>query len=126
MKAAPTKFFGPASGFNPGTIGNFGPNSWIPAREPAKNVFQPQSPEDPGVAMQILTFLINIVERITGVSEVIQGQQSNKHNTTATEVQQALTRAGVRFDTLYDRYKEQLKPMFKYIHKLTLRNMSET
>ncbi len=126
MKSAPPKFFDPASGFNPSTVGNFGPNSWIPAREPARNILQPQSPEDPGVAMQMLQFLINIVERITGVSEVIQGQTSNKHNTTATEVQQALTRAGVRFDTLYDRYKEQLKPMFKYIHKLTLRNMPET
>lgn len=125
MKSAPPKFFDPASGFNPSTIGNFGPNSWIPAREPARNILQPQSPEDPAVAMQMLQFLINIVERITGVSEVIQGQTSGKSNTTLGEVQQALSRAGVRFDTLYDRLKDQMKPMFKYIHKLTLRNMPE-
>ncbi len=126
MKSAPPKFFDPASGFNPSTIGNFGPNSWIPAREPARNILQPQSPEDPSVAMNMLTFLINIVERITGISEVIQGQVSNRANTTATEVQQAMVRAGVRFDTLYDRLKDQLNPMFKYIHKLTLRNMPDT
>ena len=76
--------------------------------------------------MNILQFLFNIVERITGVSEVIQGQVSNRSNTTASEVSQALTRAGVRFDTLYDRMKDQLKPMFKYIHKLTLRNMPDS
>ncbi len=66
------------------------------------------------------------MERITGISEVIQGQVSNRANTTATEVQQAMVRAGVRFDTLYDRFKDQLNPMFKYIHKLTLRNMPDT
>lgn len=126
MKSAPPKFYDPASGFNPATIGQFGPNSYIPAREPAKNVFQPQSPEDPSVAYQMMQFLINILERITGVNEVIQGQISNRANTTATEVQNALTRSGVRFDTIYERLKGQLKPMFKYIHKLTLRNMPET
>jgi hypothetical protein len=126
MKSAPPKFFDPASGFNPSTVGNFGPNSWIPAREPAKNVFQPQSPEDPSVAMQMMQFLINILERITGVNEVVQGQISDRANTTATEVQSALTRSGVRFDNIYERYKTQLKPMFKYIHKLTLRHMPDT
>ncbi len=126
MKSAPPKFFDPASGFNPGTIGNFGPNSWIPAREPAKNILQPQSPEDPQAAMQMLQFLINIVERITGVNEVIQGQLSKKANTTAHEVDQATMRSGVRFDTIYDRFKDQLKPMLKYIHKLTLFNMPDS
>lgn len=126
MKSAPPKFFDPASGFNPGTIGNFGPNSWIPAREPARNILQPQSPEDPATSMQMLQFLINIVERITGVNEVIQGQVSQRSNTTATEVQNALVRSGVRFDTIYERLKDQLKPMFKYIHKLVLRNMPDT
>ncbi len=126
MKSAPPKFFDPASGFNPSTIGNFGPNSWIPAREPARNILQPQSPEDPSAAMQMLQFLINIVERITGVNEVVQGQVSNRANTTAHEIDTAMQRSGVRFDTIYDRFKGQLKPMFRYIHKLTLRNMPES
>lgn len=123
MKSAPPKFYDPASGFNPSTIGQFGPNSWIPAREPSRNVFVPNSPEDPNIGFQMLSFLVNIVERITGVSEVIQGQVSQRANTTATEVQNSLIRAGVRFDTVYERIKDQLKPMFPYIHKLSLRYM---
>lgn len=125
MKSAPPKFFDPASGFNPGTIGNFGPNSWIPAREPGRNILQPPSPEDPSVALQGIQFIINIIERITGVNEVIQGITANRANTTATEIQNATARSGVRFDTIYSRYKQQLKPMFKYIHKLVLRYMPE-
>jgi hypothetical protein len=38
-------------------------------------------------------------------------------------VQQALVRAGVRFDIVYKRLKDQLKPMFGYIHMLLLRYM---
>lgn len=125
MKSAPPKFFDPASGFNPGTIGNFGPNSWIPAREPARNIYQPPSPEDPSVALQGIQFIINIIERITGVNEVIQGITADRANTTATEINNATARSGVRFDTIYSRYKQQLKPMFKYIHKLMLRYMPE-
>lgn len=123
MKAAPPKFYDPASGFNPQAVGQYGPNSWIPAREPSRNVLVPPSPEDPQVAFQMLQFIINIVERITGVNEVIQGQISDRANTTATEVQNALARSGVRFDTIYERVKEQIKPMFRYIHKLTIHNM---
>lgn len=126
MKSAPPKFYDPASGFNPSTVGQFGPNSWIPAREPARNVLIPPQPEDPGVAMEVIKLLINFIERITGVNEVTQGQISQRANTTATEVQQAMVRSGVRFDQVYDRIKDQLKPMFQYIHKLTLRYMSET
>lgn len=123
MKAAPPKFYDPASGFNPQSVGQYGPNSWIPAREPSRNVLVPPAPEDPQVAFQMLTFLINILERITGITETIQGQLSQKANTTLGEVQQATMRAGVRFDTIYERYKAQLKPMFNYIHRLTLRFM---
>lgn len=123
MKSAPPKFFDPSSGFNPSTIGQFGPNSWIPAREPARNVLVPPSPEDPNVALQMVQLLINFIERITGITEVIQGQVSNRANTTATEVQHALVRSGVRFDQVYERIKDQLKPMFPYIHKLCLRYM---
>ena len=126
MKSAPPKFYDPASGFNPSTVGQFGPNSWIPAREPARNVLIPPQPEDPGVAMEVIKLLINFIERITGVNEVTQGQISQRANTTATEVQQAMVRSGVRFDQVYERVKDQLKPMFQYIHKLTLRYMSET
>lgn len=123
MKAAPPKFYDPASGFNPSTVGQFGPNSWIPAREPSRNVLIPPSPEDPGVAFQMLQFIIGIVERITGVNEVIQGQISNRANTTATEVQNATLRAGVRFDTIYERLKNQLAPLFEVCYMLTLRYM---
>lgn len=126
MKSAPPKFYDPASGFNPSTVGQFGPNSWIPAREPARNVLIPPQPEDPGVAMEVIKLLINFIERITGVNEVTQGQISQRANTTATEVQQAMVRSGVRFDQVYERTKDQLKPMFQYIHKLVLRYMSET
>lgn len=126
MKSAPPKFYDPASGFNPSTVGQFGPNSWIPAREPARNVLIPPQPEDPGVAMEVIKLLINFIERITGVNEVTQGQISQRANTTATEVQQAMVRSGVRFDQVYSRVKDQLKPMFNYIHKLTLRYMSES
>lgn len=126
MKTAPPRFFDPASGFNPSTIGQFGPNSWIPAREPSRNILIPPQPEDSQVAMQMLQFLINIIERITGINETTQGQLANRANTTATEVQTALIRSGVRFDQIYERVKDQLKPMFKYIHKLTLRYMPDT
>ncbi len=126
MKAAPPKFYDPASGFNPSTVGQFGPNSWIPAREPARNVLIPPQPEDPAVAMEVIKLLINFIERITGVNEVTQGQISQRANTTATEVQQAMVRSGVRFDQIYERVKDQLKPMFQYIHRLMLRYMSET
>lgn len=125
MKSAPPKFFDPAGGFNPSAIGNFSPNSYIPVREPAKNIYQPQSPEDPKVALQMIQFIINIIERITGVNEIIQGITSGKANTTATEIQNATARSGVRFDTIYGRFKDQLKPMLSYIHKLTLRYMPE-
>lgn len=125
MKSAPPKFYDPASGFNPSTVGQFGPNSWIPAREPARNVLIPPQPEDPGVAMEVIKLLINFIERITGVNEVTQGQISQRANTTATEVQQAMVRSGVRFDQVYERVKDQLKPMFQYIHKLVLRRMPE-
>lgn len=125
MKSAPPKFFDPAGGFNPATIGNFGPNSYIPTREPSKNIFQPPTPEDPATALQMITFIINIIERITGVNEVIQGQVAKKSNTTATEIQNATARSGVRFDTIYQRYKDQLRPMIRYIHKLYLRYMPE-
>lgn len=126
MKSAPPRFYDPASGFNPGSAGQFGPNAWIPAREPAKNVLIPPQPEDPRIAMDMVKLLINIIERITGISETVQGQVSNKANTTATEVQQALLRSGVRFDQIYERVKDQLHPMFNYVHQLTLRFMPAT
>lgn len=126
MKSAPPKFYDPASGFNPQSVGQYGPNSWIPAREPSRNVMQPPAPEDPNAALEMLKYLVNILERITGITETIQGQLSGKANTTLGEVQQATMRAGVRFDTIYERYKAQLKPMFRYIHKLTLRCMPST
>lgn len=126
MKAAPPRFFDPASGFNPSTVGAIGPAAWIPTREPSKNILIPPTPEDPRVSMELVQLLINIIERITGVNEVVQGQISDKTNTTAYEVNTALTRSGVRFDSIYERIKRQLKPMFKYIHKLTLRHMPET
>ena len=125
MKSAPPKFYDPASGFNPQAVGQYGPNSWIPAREPSRNVLIPPAPEDPQAAFQMLNFLINILERITGVNEVIQGQIAKRANTTATEIQNATARSGVRFDNIYDRFKDQLKPMFNYIHKLTLKHMPE-
>lgn len=123
MKSAPPKFYDPSSGFNPQAVGQYGPNSWIPAREPSRNVLIPPTPEDPAASMQMLQFLINILERITGVNEVIQGQIADRANTTATEIQNATARSGVRFDTIYDRFKDQLRPMFNYIHSLTLKHM---
>ncbi len=126
MKAAPPKFYDPASGFNPSTVGQFGPNSWIPAREPARNVLIPPQPEDPQVAMEVIKLLINFIERITGVNEINQGQITQRANTTAFEVNQAMVKSGVRFDQVYERIKDQMKPMFQYIHKLMLRYMSET
>ena len=126
QKAAPPKFYDPASGFNPSTVGQFGPNSWIPAREPARNVLIPPQPEDPNVALQMIQLLINLVERMFGVSEVVQGQISDRANTTATEVQNSLVRSGVRFDQIFERIKEQINPMFPYIDKLLLRHMSPT
>lgn len=125
MKAAPPRFFDPAGGFNPSTVGQFGPNSYIPVREPSRNILQPQIADDVSAAIGMIQFIINIIERITGVNEVIQGQVSDRANTTATEVQNATMRSGVRFDSIYMRYKDQLKPMLGYIHKLVLRNMSE-
>lgn len=123
MKAAPPKFYDPGSGFDPATVSNFGPNSWIPAREPGKNVLIPPQPEDPGVLLQMAQMIMSLIERITGVNEVVQGQISDRANTTATEVSQAMIRSGVRFDVLYDRIKTQMKPMFQYIHRLNLRYM---
>jgi hypothetical protein len=121
MKAAPPKFYDPASGFNPDGSKSIGPNSWIPAREPTKNVYIPPQPEDPAVGMQMIQLLMNLIERLTSVNEVVQGQVSDRANTTATEVSQALVRSGVRFDMLYERLKGQMAPMFKYIHKGNLR-----
>src|ERR1051326_3167885 len=125
MRAAPPRFFDPAGGFNPSTVGQFGPNSYIPVREPSKNILQPQIADDPQAALGMIQFIINIIERITGVNEVIQGQVADRANTTATEIQNATARSGVRFDTIYGRYKDQLKPMLSYIHKLVLRHMPE-
>jgi hypothetical protein len=123
QKSFPPKFYDPGGGFNAATVGAFGPNSWIPCREPSRNVYIPPQPEDPAVAMEMIKLLINIIERVTSISEVVQGQISQKSNTTYGEVAQALARAGVRFDQIYERVKEQMRPLFDYNHKLYLRHM---
>ncbi len=125
MRAAPPRFFDPAGGFNPQTVGSFAPNSYIPVREPSRNILQPPIADDPKAALGMIQFIINIIERITGVNEVIQGQVADRANTTATEIQNATARSGVRFDTIYGRFKDQLKPMMGYIHKLVLRHMPD-
>ncbi len=123
IKAYPPKFFDPNSGFDPKTLGNIGPNSYIPVRDPQRNVFMPPQPEDPRVLMDMIKLLMDLIERTTANSDAVQGQTSPTANTTAFEVQQALVRAGVRFDIIYKRMKAQLEPMFDYIHKLCLRYM---
>jgi hypothetical protein len=123
IKAYPPKFFDPNSGFDPKTLGNFGPNAYVPVRDPSRNVFLPPQPEDPRVLMDMAKLLMDLIERATANSDAVQGQTSPTANTTAFEVQQALVRAGVRFDIVYKRLKDQLKPMFGYIHQLLLRHM---
>jgi len=123
MKSMPPKFYDPAGGFNPQSMGNFGPNSWIPTREPSKNVYIPPQPEEPQVSFQMINLLMSIIERMTSINEVVQGEVSKKANTTAYEVSQALSRSGVRFDMLYERIKAQMAPMFDYIYRLNLRHM---
>ena len=126
MKSMPPKFYDPAGGFNPQTMGNFGPNTWIPTREPARNVYIPPQPEEPQVSFQMISMLINIIERMTSISEVVQGNISRKANTTAFEVSQALNRSGVRFDMVYERIKAQVNPMLDYIYRLYERHMPES
>jgi hypothetical protein len=123
IKAYPPKFFDPSSGFDPKTLGNFGPNSYIPVRDPGRNVFMPPMPEDPRILMEMIKLLMDLVERATGNSDAVQGQISPTANTTAFEVQQALVRSGVRFDIIFKRIKNQLDPMFPYIHALLKRFM---
>lgn len=123
IKAYPPKFFDPVGGFDPKTLGNFGPNSYIPVRDPSRNVFMPPQPEDPRILMEMIKLLMDLVERTAANSDAVQGQISPTANTTAFEVQQSLVRAGVRFDLIYKRLKAQLEPMFDYIQKLTLRFM---
>lgn len=123
IKAYPPKFFDPSSGFDPKTLGNFGPNAYIPVRDPGRNVFLPPQPEDPRILMDMIKLLMDLVERTTANSDAVQGQVSPTANTTAFEVQQSLVRAGVRFDIIYKRLKSQLEPMFGYIHMLLLRYM---
>lgn len=123
IKAYPPKFFDPNAGFDPKTIGNFGPNSYIPVRDPNRNIAFPQMPEDPRILMDMVRLLMDLVERTTANSDAVQGQVSPTANTTAFEVQQALVRAGVRFDIVFRRIKSQLSPMFNYIQMLLLRFM---
>ena len=123
IKAYPPKFFDPMGGLDPKTIGTFGPNSYIPVRDPSKNVFMPPQPEDPRILMEMIKLLMDLIERTTANSDAVQGQISPTANTTAFEVQQSLVRAGVRFDIIYKRLKGQLIPMFDYIQKLVLRFM---
>jgi hypothetical protein len=120
IKAYPPKFFDPNGGFDPKTVGNLGPNSYIPVRDPSRNVFMPPQPEDPRILMEMIKLLMDLIERTTANSDTVQGQ-SAPTNTTKYEVQQKLVRAGVRFDTIYKRLKSQLEPMFEYIHKMQLR-----
>lgn len=123
IKAYPPKFYDPAGGFDPKTVGNFGPNSYIPVRDPGRNVFMPPQPEDPRILMEMIKMLMDLIERTTANSDAVQGQVSPTANTTAFEVQQSLVRAGVRFDIIYKRLRSQLVPMFEYIQKLDLRFM---
>lgn len=123
IKAYPPKFFDPNSGFDPKTLGAIGPNAYVPVRDPSKNVFMPPQPEDPRVLMEMAKFLMDLIERASANSDAVQGQTSGQANTTAYEVNQALVRAGVRFDIIYRRLKAQLEPMFDYINLLVLRFM---
>ena len=123
IKAYPPKFFDPSSGFDPKTLGNIGPNAYVPVRDPSRNVFMPPQPEDPRVLMEMAKFLMDLIERASANSDAVQGQTSGVANTTAFEVQQALVRSGVRFDIIYRRLKIQLEPMFDYIDMLILRFM---
>jgi hypothetical protein len=123
IKAYPPKFFDPSGGFDPKTVGGFGPNSYIPVRDPQHNVFMPPQPEDPRILMEMIKLIMDLIERTAANSDAVQGQVSPTANTTAFEVQQSLVRAGVRFDLIYRRLKGQLQPMFKYINKLVLRFM---
>jgi hypothetical protein len=123
IKAYPPKFYDPSSGFDPKTLGNFGPNSYIPVRDPSRNVFMPPMPEDPRILFEMIKMLMDLVERTTANSDAVQGQVSPTANTTAFEVQQSLVRAGVRFDIIYKRLREQLAPMFGFIHELLKRYM---
>ena len=122
IKAYPPKYFDPLGGLDPKTLGNFGPNSYIPVRDPSKNVFMPPQPEDPRILMEMIKLLMDLIERTTANSDTVQGQ-SAPTNTTKYEIQQKLVRAGVRFDTIYKRLRSQLEPMFEYIHKMQLRFM---
>lgn len=123
IKAYPPKFYDPNSGFDPKTLGNIGPNAYIPVRDPSRNVFLPPQPEDPRILMEMVKLLMDLIERATANSDAVQGQISPTANTTAFEVQQSLVRAGVRFDVIYRRIKEQLEPMWPYIQQLVLRYM---
>jgi hypothetical protein len=123
IKAYPPKYYDPNGGFDPKTLGPIGPNSYIPVRDPSRNVFMPPQPEDPRVLMDMAKFLMDLIERSAANSDAVQGQTSPTANTTAFEVQQALVRAGVRFDIIYRRLRSQLEPMFNYIHLLLLRFM---
>lgn len=123
IKAYPPKFIDPMGGFDPKTAGLMGPNAWVPVRDPSRNVYMPPQPEDPRVLMEMAKFLMDLIERASANSDAVQGQTSGTANTTAYEVNQALVRAGVRFDIIYRRLKAQLEPMFDYINKLALRFM---
>ncbi len=123
IKAYPPKFYDPSGGFDPKTLGNFGPNSYIPVRDPSRNIYMPQMPEDPRILMEMIKLIMDLVERTTANSDAVQGQVSQTANTTAFEVQQALVRSGVRFDLIYKRLRSQLEPMFGYIHQLLVRFM---
>lgn len=123
IKAYPPKFYDPNAGFDPKAIGNIGPNSYIPVRDPNRNLAFPSTAEDPRVLMDMVKLLMDLVERTTANSDAVQGQVSPTANTTAFEVQQALVRAGVRFDVVFRRLKNQLSPMFGYIQQLLLRYM---
>lgn len=123
IKAYPPKFFDPQGGMDPKTLGNFGPNSYIPVRDPSRNVFMPPQPEDPRILMDMIKLLMDLIERTACNSDAVQGQISPTANTTAFEVQQSLVRAGVRFDLIYRRLKAQMEPMFDYIQMLCLRFM---
>ncbi len=123
IKAYPPKFYDPMGGLDPKTLGNFGPNSYIPVRDPSKNVFMPPQPEDPRILMEMVRLIMDLVERVTGNSDAVQGQVSQTANTTAFEVQQALLRSGIRFTVIYERIRKQLEPMFDYNYRLNLKHM---
>lgn len=123
IKAYPPKFYDPLGGLDPKNLGPIGPNAYVPVRDPSKNVFMPPQPEDPRILFEMVKWLWDMIERASANSDAVQGQTSPTANTTAFEVQQALVRAGVRFDIIYRRLKNQLEPMFEYIHMLALRFM---